>query len=241
MPKGRMLNKSISRSVKVATLSEHAAIIFSWSIPHLDSQGRMYADAVSVKGIVVPYLNYMTLEVIDNCIKEIATSGLITIYGDGKYIQFIGFPDNQRIDHAKEAVSIIPAPTPDELQSKSSVTPKEVKLSKVKLSKQDKASHDAVNILLNRVNKSGFPIYTMISRVKKQLKWDKKRDFPDEVLIGVCNSYIKYNGDIDNKYAWFVKVLKAESDKYHAAENIAEGNRFKNAPALIADILKEMK
>ena len=128
MPRGRMLNKTISVDEEVAKLSDKAIILYSWCIPHLDSEGKMLASNEILKGIVVPYLKSFSLSLITRAKKELAESGLVVVYGEnGKYMKFNGFEKNQTINKDREAPSEIPNPTQDELQSKSGLTPLEYK------------------------------------------------------------------------------------------------------------------
>jgi hypothetical protein len=137
MPKGRMLNKKISKDIEVAQLSCRAALLYSWCIPHLDVEGRLEASPEIIKGVVMPYRKDFTLAVIKQCIEEIArVEGLIVYYGNShKYMQFLGFTKNQTLNKDREAPSEIPAPTPEELKSKSGLS-----LSKVKLNIREGAN-----------------------------------------------------------------------------------------------------
>jgi len=142
MPRGRMLNKSISVDEEVAKLSEKAIILFTFCIPHLDVDGKISANVDILKGVVVPYLKNFTKKKIEKCIQELAKSPLVLLYGsEHKYMQFLGFNSNQKINKEREAPSEIPDPPPELLKSKSRSTPAKVKLnlSKVNLSK-DKSS-----------------------------------------------------------------------------------------------------
>ena len=134
MPKGRMLNKKISKDIEVAQLSCKAALLYSWCIPHLDVEGRIEASSEVIKGVVMPYRKDFTLSVIKHCIEEIArVDGLIIYYGNNyKYMQFLGFTKNQKLNKDREAPSEIPSPTPEELRSKSGLSLSKVKLSKDK-------------------------------------------------------------------------------------------------------------
>jgi hypothetical protein len=137
MPKGRMLNKKISKDIEVAQLSCKSALLYSWCIPHLDVEGRIEASPEIIKGVVVPYRKDFTLSVIKQCIEEISQiEGLIAYYGNThKYMQFLGFTKNQTLNKDREAPSEIPAPTQEELQSKSGLN-----LSKVKLNIREGAN-----------------------------------------------------------------------------------------------------
>lgn len=130
MPKGRMLNKKISFDEVVATLSLKSALFFTWCIPNLDVEGKILGDYNYLKGNVVPYRKDFSLKDIEKCISELHESGLILCYGNGyKYLKFNGFEKNQKINPDKEAISEIPDPTPEQLQSNSRVTLGKVKRS----------------------------------------------------------------------------------------------------------------
>lgn len=138
MPKGRMLNKKISFDEKVAHLSLGSALLYTWCIPNLDVEGRIYADASILKGTIVPFIKELTVEKIEKCVNEISESGLIVLYGNSvKYMQFNGFLKNQKINKDKESRSEIPSP--DKIENYSEPTPEELStnsaLSKVKESK----------------------------------------------------------------------------------------------------------
>jgi len=127
-----MLNKKISIDEEVAKLSEKTIILYTWCIPHLDVSGKIFANPNILKGVVVPYLKMFSLKVIEKCLDELSKTSLVLIYGDEhKYMQFLGFNQNQTINEHKEAESVIHDPTPEQLQSNSRVTPRKVKLSKV--------------------------------------------------------------------------------------------------------------
>lgn len=135
MPRGRMLNKEISVSRKLPQVSIYARLLFTWTIPHLDVGGKIFGNPDQIKGIVVPYCEDFTIKRIKNCLEELSSKGLIVVYGDEncQYLFFPGFETNQNINENRESGSIIPNPTPEQLQSNAGETPQEVKLSKVKI------------------------------------------------------------------------------------------------------------
>ena len=153
MAEGRMLKKAISTSRRLADLkTDSARMLYTWIIPHLDVEGRFYADPSMIKGSVVPRIKSFTEEKIEECLLDMAAVGLINLYrvdGD-KYLNLRKFEDHQNIKKEREAPSKIPAPengipdnsrpTPDQLQTNSGVnqeqvqnTPTQVKLREVKL------------------------------------------------------------------------------------------------------------
>ena len=139
MPKGRMLNKKISYDEKVAKLSLEAVLLYTWSIPHLDVEGRMYAEPSIIKGTVAPYVRDLTIEKIEQCLGELQTADLVIVYGNGvRYVEYNGFFKNQTLVNNREAPSSIPPPENYWVESRSGKGREKVeeKISKVKRSKE---------------------------------------------------------------------------------------------------------
>ena len=134
MAQGRMLSKKISFDEKVAGLSLEATLLYTWCIPHLDCEGRIYAGAEILKGSVVPFIKELTIQKIAKCVEELAQSGLVLHYGNGhKYLQFNGFENNQNIRKDREAPSVIPSP--EQVGSNSGVNPGQIKVNQIKVNK----------------------------------------------------------------------------------------------------------
>ena len=131
-----MLSKKISYDERIAQLSIEASLLYTWCIPHLDVEGRIYGNPEILKGTVVPYVKKLTIPKISECLKEISELGLITIYGDEhKYIQFNGFFSNQTIRKEREGKSEIP--TPDKLRINSGQTPAQIKLNQININQSN--------------------------------------------------------------------------------------------------------
>ena len=141
MPRGRMLNKKISSDEKIAKLSLKATLFYTWCVPNLDFEGRLMADVWSLKSIF-PFISEVTPKNIPRLIKELITADLVTYYGNSrhKYLQFKGFKKNQNLKEGREADSIIPPPTPEQLLSNSCITPDELP-SKIR---EDKIREDKI-------------------------------------------------------------------------------------------------
>ena len=100
--------------------------------------------------------------------------------------------------------------------------------------------NEEVKKALDGVFKSGFNIYKLINKAKKQLKWTKEQHFPDEVILGVCAAYHKEKDKIKEPFPWFMVVLRKESEAYFAARNIAEHQKIKERGVMsLAEILKQ--
>ncbi len=185
MPQGRMLNRRISVDEELGKLSKESIILYTWSIPHLDVEGKLLANTQILKGVVVPYLPYMTNKVIEECVKELSLSPLILLYGGGKYIKFLGFGKNQTVNPDREAPSEIPNPTPEELQSKSRETPAKDKLSKDKLSKDNiyVSWENSIISLWNNFCKEN-PTLSTIKEISDKRRAHLKKRFEKESFRG---------------------------------------------------------
>ena len=95
---------------------------------------------------------------------------------------------------------------------------------------------------LESVYSQGFNIYQLINKFKKDAKWRKDENIPDEVLIKICEQYRKDKDRIREPYPWFIKVLKMESSAYFARMNIEQSKKFKKQGiGKMADILKQIQ
>ena len=128
MAEGRMLKKTISIDDRVAQLSAHAALLYTWSIPHLDRDGRLDGHPIMVRGKVVPYTAYFRpTEWSDELVETYMNEWIRTTDPDGEVAPLVlrycvrgiwacWFPGfkNQKIRYDREAPSVLPPP-PDEL------------------------------------------------------------------------------------------------------------------------------
>lgn len=130
MARGRMLSKDISLDEKVDALSDDTArLLFTWLIPHLDCEGRMYGEPQIFKSLVAPRRNY-SVKRVEKYLTEMEKLGLIERYSvnGNHYIFASGFEKHQTgLRKDKEAPSKIPPITPDKGRSKSRLTHLQVK------------------------------------------------------------------------------------------------------------------
>ena len=191
MPRGRMLNRKISIDEDLENLSDKAIILFTWCISHLDVEGKILADAHILKGTVVPYLTRFTNSVIKKCVDEIGQLPNVVLYGNGhKYLKFLKFDDNQNINKDREAESEIPDPTPEELQSKSRVTPAKVKLSKDKISKGANAhlsNEEFLQILKTNPAYKGIDIDSELAKMDAWLLARPNREKTERFIVNWLN------------------------------------------------------
>ncbi len=140
MPQGRIVLKSICQSKKLAELkTDGARLLFTWLIPNLDINGCFSGDAEVVKGQVFTRLKKSS-KIIDGYMQDMAAGGLIFLYSVNNDT-FLCVPDfsgkQPNLNASKEAKPTIPPPTPEQLKSNSGFTPRKVKESKGKQSKEE--------------------------------------------------------------------------------------------------------
>ena len=70
MPKGRFVAKKIAVDPKLNQLDDTTFLFFLMLIPHLDAEGRMWGDAVIVKGACCPYRDW-TVAQVDNMLSSL--------------------------------------------------------------------------------------------------------------------------------------------------------------------------
>jgi len=140
MARGRMISKQISLDEKVDALSDDTArLLFTWMIPHLDCEGRMYGEARVFRSIVAPRRNY-SVQKVEKVLTELEQTGLIERYSlnGNAYISVPNFEKHQTgLRKDKESQSQIPPNTPDKGRSKDGFTPPQVKV-KVKVKEEYK-------------------------------------------------------------------------------------------------------
>ena len=95
--------------------------------------------------------------------------------------------------------------------------------------------------LMNKVYKDGFNIYALINKVKSYLHQPRQFKFPDRVIWRVCSEYLKNKDSIRNQWAWFVVILRRESEMWFAQQNIQQSQQIKNKVnvELLRDLFKK--
>ena len=95
---GRMINKDISLSAKIASLSCESMALFCLLIPHFDSHGKMLASPYAIKGNVCPLINWLTIEKIESYLEEISAKTNVKWWQDEKglhYLQSLNWTEHQ--------------------------------------------------------------------------------------------------------------------------------------------------
>lgn len=135
MARGRLLNKSVSASLKFHNLPDDTCrLMATWIIAHLDKNGVFYADPGMVRSIVFPRRTDISIEQITTYLVAIEEIGLMYRFqAKGDLWQcWPGFDDNQPALNKERESSEYPEPptmvdnsrsTPELLQSGSGVNP----------------------------------------------------------------------------------------------------------------------
>ncbi len=92
---------------------------------------------------------------------------------------------------------------------------------------------------LDEISKGGLNIYALINKLKKQMDLPKDFQFPEEVLLKVCQAYDKKK--IQEPWPWFVKVIKDETAMWHANKQINLNRKDRNMAPSLKELLKGIK
>jgi len=111
MAKGRMINRRISKSDKLAALAkDRYRVIYFMIYPHLDREGRFSADPRDIKEDCCPRLRYSVKDISES-LSALHKVGLINLYkvNEKQYLEASRFDDFQVGLHKdREAPSEIP-------------------------------------------------------------------------------------------------------------------------------------
>jgi len=122
MARGRMIDKRISKSKKLAALKhDRSRVLYFMMLPHLDCEGRYSGDPEDIKEDCVPKLNFPVKKIAESVI-DLANVKLLTLFEckNEAFIQYTRFADFQiGIRKNREAPSSIPSP--QKIQSSSGV------------------------------------------------------------------------------------------------------------------------
>lgn len=98
MARGRMLNKTVSASMKFHQLSDDTCrLLATWIIPHLDKNGVYYGEAALVRSYIFPMRDDIGIDRTEGYLLELEQVGLMHRYkANGRIWQhWPGFDDNQ--------------------------------------------------------------------------------------------------------------------------------------------------
>src|SRR3990167_6891037 len=108
MAQKRMLDKKISVSEQVASLTTHGQLLFSWMIAHADDIGLLPFSPRSIKGLVIPMNDDFTVESIGVLLESMKKVGLVKVFeweGD-KFHCLISFSNHQTLKRDRKPITI---------------------------------------------------------------------------------------------------------------------------------------
>ena len=112
MAQRRFISKSISLSSQVDLLSDRAALLFTWMLPHADDEGCMRGEPKIIKGTVVPLRSgqFWTEGRIEKYLISMAETDLIYYWWQAgfRYVQFTGWKEHQTIQTDRAVISQLP-------------------------------------------------------------------------------------------------------------------------------------
>ncbi|MBU4376895.1 MAG: hypothetical protein KKD29_05385 [Candidatus Omnitrophica bacterium] len=260
MARIRYLKPDFFKDEDIKELSFEARLFYQGLWIQADREGRGEDRPERLKIEIMPY-DEVDAEEIMRLLAHHKKNGkrpfIVRYEIDGeKYYQIINWQKHQR-PHKTERESDIPPPPKELLTVKQPLTNRyptnisvgngdgDGKENGKEIVNKQASPASAVSLktkeALDSVYSQGFNIYQLINKFKKDAKWNKNENIPDEVLIKICEQYKKDKGRINQPYPWFIKVLKMESASYFANKNITESAKFKNQGiGKLADILKQM-
>ena len=97
----------------------------------------------------------------------------------------------------------------------------------------------AVEFQAAKVYKDGFPIYMMVSKLKKELK--RSRPFPDAVIMKFCEAYWKNKPGVQKEYPYFIKTFSMVSADYYANQQQKEHDALRKQPPIAQSVKEVLK
>ncbi len=104
MAQKRMIDKKISVSEDVATLTTAGQLLFTWMIPHADDVGLLPFTARSIKALVTPMNDDFTVETIGNHLEDMVKAGLLEVFEweKDKFLRIINFHQHQTLKYDRK-------------------------------------------------------------------------------------------------------------------------------------------
>lgn len=112
MARGRMISHMVATDKRFNALSTEAALVFLMTVPHLDRDGLLLADAPVLAGQVCPRREELRPKM-QSIIDEWVRQGLVIAFEseDGTVLFFTGFAKNQAgMRYEREPKSTLPVP-----------------------------------------------------------------------------------------------------------------------------------
>lgn len=110
MARGRIISKSISTSRRINSVSDRAALVYTWTIPHLDEMSNMEGAIDILRAKVVPLRKYSDKQMLQ-VRYELASIGAWIVYKDAKgeeYIHVDKNDDHQIYKNDRKKIALVP-------------------------------------------------------------------------------------------------------------------------------------
>ena len=214
MARGRMLNKSISGSVKFHNLSDDTCrLLATWIIAHLDMRGVFYGDPAMVRSVVFPRRTDVTIEQVERYLCEMESAGLMWRFrckGD-VWQMWPGFTGEQAGMRADRESS--PFPTPPDAQPEQERTltgnlPASIRQSSGNIPPQSKAKE------VKEIHGAFAPAIPVTFE-----QWrdgyraaENKPGYAGYMLATLYPSY--YRGEVKPNYGMLAKLLNGSDPEY---------------------------
>jgi hypothetical protein len=91
---------------------------------------------------------------------------------------------------------------------------------------------------INLAKERGFNIYMLVNRYYKVSKIVDR--LPEEVVEAVTDEFILRGDKVRDHWPYFIKVLTMKSHAYFAKRSMEEGEKHKNEPTNLRDILRQI-
>ena len=247
MAKGRMLQNRISKSLKMASLSNDTVrLLYTWMLSHLDVNGNFYADPVMVNNLIFTRLGH-SIETIASALDELAEKGLIIRYeiNGERYLNYPDFQEKQpSLNPSKEGKTEIPELTDEALACARAV--KEVNINKNNIregftvwEKLHKKNASVSQELLQQKQEAFLIFYKAypkkMNKKEALAKW-MKADLPDISIILKAiekqkvavqwqnRQYIPYPATWINQERWTDEIKEGDYKNGQGKNDGARGN-----------------
>jgi hypothetical protein len=213
MAQKRMLNKSISLSAQVNSLTLQEKLIFTWVIPHLDDYGLISSDPAVIKATAVPMIKSITIQVVVHFISHAEELGLVKVYKD--CIEFLGFENHQSISQEKKAkpkFAKIPQENSGE-KKKAQKSPLQDKIREDKI-REDKIREDKITCDASVAGKKNDRVLSPVEQIMDIFyRINPTLNFGNKTTRSACEDMIKKFG-LDATKAMAEQVISVQGKKY---------------------------
>ena len=236
MADGRMLKKAICTSRKLAALkTDTARLLYTWILPHLDIEGRFFADPDIIKGSIVPRVKNITPEIIEDCLEDMQENNLLIIYqanGDC-FLEYTKFSDHQYLRKDREKPSEIPNPPEVAGLTPEASSLKEGKLREVNIKKQEKTIQEKELLAHLKELSDGLYKEGVFKEAPQFKNACLKSQFYPEAIVLALTQIAKHRPR--EPYPYGLKIVNVENGNFREKNQIERSNRFKEELGKILD------